>query len=90
MPKPFAWKPPELTESQADDPRYVSHYSDQHGMDHSQNVGISYIAGDNTSTNVDNDFNINDHITDMDSLLGRSPAMNVPNRYEEELMNQPQ
>ena len=51
---------------------------------------VSYTSGDNTNTTIDNEFNMNDHITDMGSLLGRQQTNNASmlNRYEEDVMNQ--
>ena len=47
----------------------------------------SYTTGDTTNTTHESDFNMNDHITDMNTLLGRSQG-NAFVRYDDELMNQ--
>ena len=89
MPKPFVWKAPVPGAGfQSDDPRFASHYSaEQSQMDQNAMTDVSYISGDNTNTTVENEFNMNDHITDMNSLLGRPPG-NALNRYEDEILNQ--
>ena len=87
MPKPFIWNPPAGMPS--NDPRFASHQSQQAQADHNQNTmaDVSYTSGDNTNTTIENEFNMNDHITDMNSLLGRQQASHLT-RYEDELMNQ--
>ena len=92
MPKPFHWKPPPAGGPQSNDPRLAAHYSAHDQADHNQNMAndVSYTSGDNTNTTIDNEFNMNDHITDMGSLLGRQQSNNASmlNRYEEDVMNQ--
>ena len=86
MPKPFFWNPP--AGIPPNDPRFASQHSQQAQADHNENMAdVSYTSGDHTNTTLDNEFNLNDHITDMNSLLGRSQGNNLT-RYEDELMNQ--
>ena len=90
MPKPFLWRPPAPGAPQPNDPRFASHYSQQGQADPNESVvnDVSYTSGDNTNTTIDNEFNMNDHVTDMNSLLGRSQGTATLTRYEDELMNQ--
>ena len=85
MPKPFLWKPPG---EMPDNARFASQHSQHAQADHNQNIAdVSYASGDNTNTTLENEFDMNDHITDMNSLLGKSQANHLT-RYEDELMNQ--
>ena len=90
MPKPFLWNPPANGGIPSNDPRFANYAQQGQEVERNQNAmnDVSYTSVDNNNTTIDNEFNMNDHITDMSSLLGRQQANPTLNRYEEDVMNQ--